>query len=643
MFSQLIKRFVCCLAVLAVAATVCASVIDTLPVKNVNGTSYHYYTVQPQESLYALSKRFGKSEKEILKLNPDAANGLKAGQQLLLAKAKDSKAETYVVKKQETAYGISKRFGISLERFYELNPDAVDGVREGQTVVIRPNSPAKNSQSKAADVKKEANDKSSASVKTTISNSGKKHVIAEHETLYQIARDNNISLAELLAANPNLDSARYAAGTTIVIPQSDAQTSPSGNSYLVKAGDTFYGIASRHGVDVAQLYAANPGVETLQEGMTIVLPESCAEPRDEPQAMPAETPKSKMTVAVVLPFMLEEQDKHNKSVVEFYRGFLLAVDSLRNSGHPIHVLTFDTNNTSEGLDAVLQNPSLKEAQAIIAPDNAEHLAALNQFGLDNKIMVLNLFNNRDTAYLSNPYSIQAALPRDDMYSRAAKAFIDTFQGYTPVFLVSDDGRKDKLEFITVVKEQLDKAGKTYKEVGYSGTLSLEALNTALQPGEKYAFLPASSHKDEFDHVSTAIAAYKDARDFKNEVVVWGYPEWLANRAAYSKMHELDSYVYSRNDLPETFTAEAVNRGYAKWFGPNMIQSFPRRAYMGFDAGMFLLNSLSFNGGDFTKGTPYVSSLTLPLTLKRVQNGGLFNNDLLLINLAPGEIISKRAI
>lgn len=629
-------------AFLFAASSVLAAGINELPIKTVNGSTYHFYTVKQHETLYALSKRFKISEAEIIRLNPDAADGLKTGQELLLGKAANSastsQSDTYLVKKSDTAYGISKRFDLSLEEFYSLNPAARDGVKEGQLVIVKSTKNAK------AD-----NPKNTSSTKATSTNKTTTHVIGDHETLYQIARDNNIPLAELLAANPGLDAARYSSGTEIVIPASaKPATSTAANqtssTYKVKAGDTFYGIATRNGIDLPHLYAANPGVDVLKEGMTINIPDGCDEIRENASAetvAPAE--KKPINLAVVLPFQLDQKGKHNKSMTEFFRGFLLAVDSLRSFGNPIHIQTYDTKGTPEGLQEVLEKPELKNANAIIGPDNAEQLSALNAYGRDNSIYVLNLFNNRDSAYLTNPYAIQGAVPREIMYDRAAKSFITSFDDFMPVFIVSNDGRRDKVEFIDVVKSMLTAAGKSYKEINYNGTLALETLVNALPAGQKYAFLPGSSNKEEFDRFATAIQAYKDARDFKNEVIVWGYPEWLANRQAYPRMHELDCYIYSRNNLPEKYETESINKLYETWYGPHMMKNYPQRAYMGFDAGMYLLKSLQSNNGNFSGFAPYVQTLIMPITLKRINGGGFCNDELLLINLAPGETISKRSI
>lgn len=596
-FGNFKRLFAASAAMIILAASLSAANWDNLPVKNVNGRYYHYYCVQPHETVYALSKRFGIETSQLVKLNPSAAEGLKAGEEILIAVAdkkaveKSEKAakaaattprtagpDEYLVKKEETAYGVSRRFNIPLEEFYALNPEARNGLKEGQIVKIK--------------------GRASAPATTTApkgSPTSRRHTIAEHETLYQIARDNGISLTELLNANPGLDAARYEIGTVITIP---AATAP----------------------------AAAPAATAP----TTAAPVATANSTDT------------LRIAVVLPFNFGSDGKHNNSMIEFYRGFLLAVDSMRNYGRPLKILTYDTKDTDEGFDQVISIPELKMANVIIGPNNSQHLNVLNEFGQANAIPVVNVFNNRDLSFQVNPYAVQTALPRDEMYDRAAAAFINGFEDYTPVFLISNDGRKDKTEFTDIVKEKLGKNGRKYKEIGYTGKLDIELLTLNLPDGGKYAFLPASSHREEFEKIEEALNAYKEKRENPQEVVVWGYPEWLANTSNYSKMHQLDCYVYSRNDLPEPYQSEKINSDYITWYGPHMLTAFPRRSYMGFDTGMFVLKALR-DGGKFGSSASFYPGITMPVQLTRFTNGGLFNNELLMINMAPGEIISKRTI
>ena len=94
MITRQFKRSLIGSILFTAVATAVGAGITTLPVKSVNGKNYHYYTVQPHETLYALSKQFGVSESEILKLNPSASEGLKAGQELILGVAKSSPVAT---------------------------------------------------------------------------------------------------------------------------------------------------------------------------------------------------------------------------------------------------------------------------------------------------------------------------------------------------------------------------------------------------------------------------------------------------------------------------------------------------------------------------------------------------------------------
>ncbi len=671
MISNRLKRYVHGTLMIAAALTAFSSELTDLPVKTVKGVTYHYYIVKKSETIYALCKRFGVSEAQLVKLNPDVAAGLKAGQEILLLPSKAAPAPKaapaasasgagatagdntvnghYAVKKNDTAFGISKRFGLTLEEFYGLNPGVRDGVKEGQIVIV---SGASKSAGNAAEanspVSRTGTGGTTVPTAQTAAGAGRTHVIGDYETLYQIARDNGLPLSDLLKANPGLDPARYEAGTVINLPAgakpAAAPASPaaqSGSTYTVKAGDTFYGIATRHGIEVNSLYEANPDIDILREGTVIQLPQGVTAV-EEQTVNPANAP-ARVTIAVMLPFDLENKGKHNRSATEFYRGVLMAVDTMRHAGQPIRILTYDTRSSSATVADILARPEMAEAQAIIAPDNMDQLSEINAFGRTRGIAVVNPFNNRDSAYLTNPAAMQLALPRDEMYARAARDFTASFQDFTPVFLISNDGRKDKLEFVDVVKAELNRAGRTFKEIGYSGTLSADVLRQHLASDGRYAFLPASSHREEFDKVAPAIQEVKDARDFKDDIVVWGYPEWLANRQAYSKMHELDCYIYSRTDLPEKFTTESVDDAYEKWFGPEMMANYPRRYYMGFDIGMYLIKALSVNGGDFSTYSPYLSGITIPLSMRRVPGAGWYNNELLMINLAPGETISKRTI
>ena len=177
MKSLFCKILTVCALVGLMALNAWADNLSDLPVTKVGGRDCYYYEVQPKETVYSLCRRFGVSREELLKYNP--------------------------VGKKETAYCISKKFGLTTDEFYALNPEALDGLKAGQTVRLTKGT--------------EASEGSYAAAGTPArQHSGEgTHEIASHETLYQIARDNNTTVAALLAANPGLDERDYKAGQVI--------------------------------------------------------------------------------------------------------------------------------------------------------------------------------------------------------------------------------------------------------------------------------------------------------------------------------------------------------------------------------------------------------------------------------------------
>ena len=113
--------------------------------------------------------------------------------------------------------------------------------------------------------------------------------IAKGDTLWGIARKNNVSLNALLGANPGLSkNASLRIGQEVLVPgggttsiggtgvPSEPDTtvvSPGATSYVIKKGDNLTRIASSHGVSIQALRTANGlSGDTLQIGQTLVIP-----------------------------------------------------------------------------------------------------------------------------------------------------------------------------------------------------------------------------------------------------------------------------------------------------------------------------------------------------------------------------------
>ena len=103
------------------------------------------------------------------------------------------------------------------------------------------------------------------------------HVVAPGETLFGIARQYGLSVADLKAYN-GLSASLIRPGQSLLLHAGGA---PAGTSYVVKAGDTLWSISKQHGVTVETLRELNGlSGSGIRIGQTLVLegdPELAAE------------------------------------------------------------------------------------------------------------------------------------------------------------------------------------------------------------------------------------------------------------------------------------------------------------------------------------------------------------------------------
>lgn len=106
---------------------------------------YISYTVPPKMNFYRLEKEFGVKSDEIVRLNPEIAErgGLKEGMVIRLPEKKlDPGAintENYIfyeVKPKQTVFSLTRKLGISYEDLLLLNPDLKEGLKAGMVLKL---------------------------------------------------------------------------------------------------------------------------------------------------------------------------------------------------------------------------------------------------------------------------------------------------------------------------------------------------------------------------------------------------------------------------------------------------------------------------------------------------------------------------
>lgn len=632
-----------------------ATVVSELPVTSVGGKQCFYYDVKPKESIYSVANELGVSREQIVDYNPTAADGLKPRMRLYFpvevfqvapgerpaVYAAAAGVTTHVVKKGDTVYGVARTYGMSTDYLLRLNPWADEGITEGQ--VLRLTDGAQGDVTATATTSVAA---AAAAAPKPNAAGYIKHVIEPGETLFSISNANGAPLEAVLDANPTLDPLRYKPGQTLMIPVTpEAIARHSGSAHALAAMQA----DESAGVNAAE------SAEVLAIGQSETLAASAAAEADRWLS------RDTMQVAVLLPFMLGEEpmSRTTQLYTEFFKGMLLAADTLRSDGlQPVKFSFHDTESSLERVRELLADPGVAQADLVIAPDNSAQIDAILT-GVGPETLVLNIFAVKDESYLTHRNVVQTNIPHDAMYAKAIDAFVEKFADRLPVFISRSGGQADKESFVAALKQRLDADGIPYREVAYSGILrddDLQGLDPDTQP---LVFVPVSGSKSEFARYSDALTTKRQSALAPGNVALWGFPEWVTFRGdSFDAICNLDATIYSRFLVDERdYRARDLKERYRSAYGVEMFDAVPTQGILGFDTGMFVVNGLrqkaetgafpaEFSGIQNSLRLDWIGASDDAQTAGAETvpaQGGLINHLLFLIHYSPGGFVESETL
>jgi LysM repeat protein len=118
-----------------------AAPMDSIGVTMINSKMNIRYMVEPGETIYGLSTRYGVSVSDLLELNPELEHGLKVGQvvnipyrpEYIKQKKADENAITHKVLPGETLYSLSKRYNTTVGELLKYNNLEL---KAGQEIIV---------------------------------------------------------------------------------------------------------------------------------------------------------------------------------------------------------------------------------------------------------------------------------------------------------------------------------------------------------------------------------------------------------------------------------------------------------------------------------------------------------------------------
>ncbi|WP_297327907.1 LysM peptidoglycan-binding domain-containing protein [uncultured Bacteroides sp.] len=548
--------------------------------------SYFLHTIEKGQSLYSIASMYGISQSDIIKLNPGSDEKIYIGRALRIPRgnANVEKETFHTIATGETLYRLTVKYNVSAKAICDANPGlSAENFRIGQVIRI-PSSTENNAVKTTETTNNRVNN--SQILGPVQPRCRDMHKVKRKETVFSISREYGISEAELIAANPELKGEnKIKKGSLLCIPYPSAQTSPSTQPKDIPTD--------------SELFREN---------------------RKETERF------STIKAAIILPFLEGVSKGEAARMVEYYEGFLMAVDSLKRTGTSIDLYTYNSGPETASLNSILGKNEMKNMDIIFGPLYQQHISPLSDFAKKNDIRLVIPFTSKDNAVFRNPAVYQINTPQSYLDSEVYDHFVRQFPHANVIFLEANQQTKDKIDFIKGLKEELKNRSIPMKTLKEDATV--ESLKAVLRADRENVFIPTSDSNLTLIKILPQLTLL--VRDQpESRIHLFGYPKWQT----YTKDHldaffELDTYFYSsfytNNLLPAAIN---FTKNYRRWYGKDMDERYPKYGMLGFDTSYFFLKGLSRYGSEFEKNMQELNLTPIQTGFKfqRVNNWGGFIN------------------
>ncbi|VFB03839.1 Muramidase-2 precursor [Chryseobacterium taihuense] len=380
-----------------------------------------------------------------------------------------SAQKTHTVVKGDTPYNISKKYGLTVDELLKLNPKTKDGkIAIGDILVIKPggNSGAVNS---AVSNKTTQLAKITLQPKQTIYGITKQYKISEAELRrLNPDLDSHMKIGDEITLP--LDNIKKYGGSSVIASatpsdapavstnsksriDSDSQKSSAisiGSSqdeyatYTVEQGDTVFSIVNKFGISIDELIALNPDLaKGLKTGMILKIR----------KLDPAYIKKNgdALSVVLMLPFGYSTNETQYRSMaVDFLTGAKLAIERNASGGQKLDIKIVDSGNEASFKTSLSQiNPN--NTDLIIGPFFKSNVIDLLDFTKTQKIPVVAPFANSSELYgYSNLIILETT---DQTYADKIAEEVKAAYSDQKIYIVAD-AKKENANYL---KSSLEKS------------------------------------------------------------------------------------------------------------------------------------------------------------------------------------------
>jgi len=592
----------------------------------IQGRYYFIHTVQKGQTFYSICKAYGVSQDAVLNENPGIdPSTLSEGQAVRIpdytqvsvpaspreAKQEDRRFYYHTVRPGQTLYFLSRKYDVPEEWIVHFNPGAGESLSAGQVVIIP---------------KRKEFDKVLALQDTS---EYWYYTVRGKDTLYSLYQQYGVSIDRIIRENPVLQEG-LKAGTIIRIPRSAADT-------LVQQMDT------------AEYLTPEPVCVNFVNGkkdfkVALMLPFFSALKTDEPV-------ETESTINGEIPEnpVIRQQEIIGRSFIEFYEGFLLALDTLRSKGLSVKLYVYDTERDTLKVKKIIQQLYSVQPDLIIGPAYSDDVKLVGQFALNQGINLVSPLSTRSELVTENPSVIQV-VPADDAENAFFARYLAQFKA-NPIILFRDDDSlslKASWKFKKELLPYLDKdsLGNPLNFWDYKlNDSTLRKLNKILRHDTENVIVIASENEPDVSALIVKLSLW--SRAYK--MSLYGVPAWQVWKAIDIKYFHSMQLQYYTPFYIDYGNPEVINfiRKCRKVYGFEPYEITPKGynfCMLGYDIGLYFITALEQYGNSFS---PCMNNLDIDLLLSRYNfshsGEGFSNNTIHMIRYKPDYTIERVVI
>ena len=619
------------------------------------GKTYTLYTVKSGETSFSISKKFGITVEELNTTNPETKDRLNAGQTIKIPATKNEakpvianssqKEESndhlytfHSVRKKETVFSIAQKSKITSEDIYHYNPQARDGIKEGEVLKI-PKPLTSENESKAI---------------ITENQQLVKHVVRRKETLFSIARQYSTTQEEILKANPAIKGG-LSKGTVLIIPKSSnlpavpkkQKEAPKFIEYRIINGDNYFQLEKRFGVSKEELEQLNPALKDgFKLGLVIKVP--IKESLDVNNDIQSNTSNQKgdnssvgvpkfsntnvdktFQIGIFLPFCQNLNDsskivQRTASFLEFYSGVLLAAEKITEAGMKAKLYTYDTYQDNKVVEKLVKKPEFLSLDLIIGPVYPENQKVVTDLSAKNRIPMISPLSSDSRFVSTTPGYYQINPGKKLRLIGTADYIADKYAGQNIIVLNHGANYGDEKLIIDRLHLKLGSGKLRQYNVWDGGTSGLETL---LKPNVENIFVLTEGNEA---NVSVAMTRLNTVSK-SNKITVIGLQEYTRMQSIdiehlhNIRLHYLAPYFIDYGNPKVNSFIEKYRSAY---------NSEPTQySFQGYDIALNFMASLAMSGKSFpdTNDSPGVDLLQADYNFQKPSElGGYMNRTLYII-------------